>query len=196
VTRRRSPDAELPRALAAGILASAPPHSVLLLVGDNDTYPLWYVQLGERARPDVTPVTIPLLGAPWYRGELARRDALLPADAPAHWNGTDETLRTIAESAEREGRPLATSVGVLGSTRTQLGGSWTLVGLAWVRSSPSGVDRGIDSAATRRIAAGIAPGLLAPLRPAADGADEWAQALLRCPSQALQGSLDAACNLK
>ncbi|AHG90583.1 Protein of unknown function DUF2723 [Gemmatirosa kalamazoonensis] len=196
VARRRSPDAELPRALASGILASAPANAVLLLVGDNDTYPIWYLQLGERRRPDVTPVTVPLLGAPWYRGELARRHRLLHADAPARWSGTASVLREIADAAARERRPLAAAVGVSDADRTRIGGTWTLTGLVWVRTAATGDGRVVDSVATARIAARIDTTLFAPVRPGSDGAGEWAQALLGCPRRALVRSLDATCNLK
>src|SRR5205823_2445496 len=151
----RSPDAELPRALARSLLASAPPNAVLLLIGDNDTYPTWYLQLAERVRRDVVPVTIPLLGAPWYRGELAARHALLPYDAPLRWDGQIATLRALTEHAARAGRPLATAVGVPDSVRARIGGTWTLAGLVWVRTAADGAARLVDTIATARIAASI-----------------------------------------
>jgi hypothetical protein len=194
--RRRSPDAELPRALARGLLGSAPPRAVLLLVGDNDTYPTWYLQLVEGVRPDVTPVTLPLLGAPWYRAEMARRHRLLPPEAPQRWDGTNATVHEIADAAARAGRPLAMSVGVPDSTRASLGGDWTLAGLVWVRTWPDGAARALDRAATERVARTIPASLFAAPRPGSDGAAEWAQTLLRCPANALAQSLDAACNSK
>jgi hypothetical protein len=82
--RRRQPGASLPNAFARATLESAPPNAVLFVAGDNDTYPLWYAQVAHRIRQDVSVVTVPLLGATWYRGELARRDGLYDAaDMPA-----------------------------------------------------------------------------------------------------------------
>ncbi|MBA3646637.1 MAG: DUF2723 domain-containing protein, partial [Gemmatimonadaceae bacterium] len=61
------------REAALAIITPLPRNAVMFAVGDNDTYPLWYLQQVEGIRRDVTVVTIPLLSAAWYRAELARR---------------------------------------------------------------------------------------------------------------------------
>ncbi|WP_234408566.1 hypothetical protein [Marinilabilia salmonicolor] len=62
----------LARDLAAAQLRSCPPGSILFTYGDNDTYPLWYVQQSEDVRPDVRIVNLGLLHATWYQQYLRR----------------------------------------------------------------------------------------------------------------------------
>jgi hypothetical protein len=58
---------------ATRLLESLPQRAVFLALGDNDTYPLWYAQVVEGLRGDVTVVTVPLLATRWNREEIARR---------------------------------------------------------------------------------------------------------------------------
>lgn len=60
----------LARDLAASQLRSCPPGSILFTYGDNDTYPLWYVQQSENVRPDVRIVNLGLLHTTWYQQYL------------------------------------------------------------------------------------------------------------------------------
>ncbi|PRZ01675.1 uncharacterized protein DUF2723 [Marinilabilia salmonicolor] len=60
----------LARDLAMSQLRSCPAGSVLFTYGDNDTYPLWYVQQVEMVRPDVKIVNIGLLHTFWYQQYL------------------------------------------------------------------------------------------------------------------------------
>lgn len=94
---------------ALGMLEPLPLNSVMLAVGDNDTYPLWYLQQVEGIRRDVTIVTIPLLSASWYRAELARRSRLLDPSAPSQWSGTDATVALIRNHAAMLNRPVMES---------------------------------------------------------------------------------------
>jgi len=104
--RRAGLDEVTPRDSALRILNSAPRNAVVFAYGDNDTYPVWYMQQVEGTRRDVTTVTVPLLGAKWYRAELARRQGLLDQDKTAHWRGYTETMRTICKTAMKGGRPV------------------------------------------------------------------------------------------
>lgn len=110
VDRSAMPAATAALDSARRILASAPARAVVFAYGDNDTYPVWFAQHVNGTRPDVTPVTIPLLGAAWYRGELARRHRLLPEEYVASWRGTDATVARICEAAGQEGRPVVASL--------------------------------------------------------------------------------------
>jgi hypothetical protein len=71
--RRVEPRASIVTAFARLSLEAQPERGVLFVAGDNDSYPLWYEQVARANRRDVTVVTVPLLGAAWYRAELARR---------------------------------------------------------------------------------------------------------------------------
>ncbi len=197
VTRLHEPDASLPRGLATALLATVPSNGVYLAIGDNDSYPVWFLQRAEGARPDVTAVTIPLLGAPWYRGELSRRHGLLPDTASARWLGLDATVKLIARRAAARGRGVVVSAGITDSNRIVLGGRWTRVGTGWWWDVDAPMySSAVDSAATRAVARSIAPLLLAPVRHGGDGVAEWAQTLLRCASPDAVASLDARCNSK
>jgi hypothetical protein len=99
VNRRSEPVASDARLAATRILASAPKNAVVLARGDNETYPVWYLQHVERARSDVTVVVIPLLPAQWYRAELERRYALIPHDFVVSWKGGGPTLAAVCSRA-------------------------------------------------------------------------------------------------
>jgi hypothetical protein len=49
----------------------------LMVQGDNDTFPLWYLQQVEGVRRDVTLVHLPLSNIGWYVAQLRRRDPSL-----------------------------------------------------------------------------------------------------------------------
>jgi len=63
---------------ARNILATLPPEAILFTQGDNDTFPLWYLQQVEKVRPDVSVVNLPLLNTPWYLNLVKRHDPGLP----------------------------------------------------------------------------------------------------------------------
>lgn len=109
VDRSRLPEDVSARENAVGMIQSVPLNGVMLAVGDNDTYPLWYLQQVEGLRRDVTVVTIPLLSAAWYRAELARRDHLLDPSAPSVWNGEAATVQSIRNHADSLHRVVVSS---------------------------------------------------------------------------------------
>jgi hypothetical protein len=102
VDRSAGPAATAARDSAMRILSTAPPRAVVFAYGDNDTYPVWYAQHVEGVRTDVVTVTVPLLGAQWYRDELARRYELLFPRMP--WRGDGAVIRAICENARGQGR--------------------------------------------------------------------------------------------
>ncbi len=54
------------RDYAIDYLESCAPNAILLTYGDNDTFPLWYVQEVEGVRPDIKIVNMSYLGMDWY----------------------------------------------------------------------------------------------------------------------------------
>ncbi|HEY3933436.1 MAG TPA: DUF2723 domain-containing protein [Gemmatimonadales bacterium] len=71
-TRRQTAEVTLARDFGEGLLESVPPNGILLTWGDNDTFPLWFVQEVLGIRRDVTVVCIPLLQTNWYQREIRR----------------------------------------------------------------------------------------------------------------------------
>lgn len=180
--RTREPVSSLPRTYARLLLDAVPPRGVLIAGGDNDTFPLWYVQQVEDYRPDITVVTASLLGAPWYRADLARRRLLAP-EFVASWPGTGRALQSVQQFAERDGRPLRVSTLLDRRERIAVlpAAGWQLEGLVWAPSAafPAG-QSALDLTALRRNHQLVPPSALEPLPAGTDAAAHTTQSLLRC----------------
>ncbi len=67
------------------ILNSLKPNAILFTWGDSGAFPLWYLQIVEKTRLDVTLIHVPHLGTDWYV-ELLPQDLFISAD-PYHKYG-------------------------------------------------------------------------------------------------------------
>jgi hypothetical protein len=202
--RRRLPEAALAHVAARAWLAPLPERAVLITGGDNDSFPLWYLQLVEGVRPDVTVITSPLLGADWYRLEVAERSRLLPVEAATSRMTQGERLRLLARRAATMGRPMAASAFVDSARRAYLARSWRFDGITFhADSGLPGIRRDLRQA-TR--VSDLIPGYMLDREPldTPDRAPGFMARTLRCPSLVVRSegggqladSLDSMCNFR
>ena len=89
---------------AVNYLAQLPPNAVIFTRGDNDTFPLWYIQEVEGFRTDVRVVNYMLSGGYWYAHQMGRKvydSERLPLTlTPKEYdNGVNESIRVIEEES-------------------------------------------------------------------------------------------------
>ncbi len=72
------------------ILQSCEPNAVVFTNGDNDTFPLWYLQEVENIRRDIRVVNLSLLNTPWYIKQLRDQKPRISIDM------SDEQINNIS----------------------------------------------------------------------------------------------------
>ncbi len=75
----------LARDTGMNYLSSVEPGGIIFTNGDNDTYPLWYVQETEGFRTDVRVTNLSFLQTEWYVDQLVRQ-AYESEPLPIHWD--------------------------------------------------------------------------------------------------------------
>lgn len=213
--RRAEPERSVAMQIARALLASAPRDAVLVTGGDNDSFPAWYAQAVEGVRPDVTIVVAPLLGARWYRAQLARRDSLVaPADVETA-RSPAAMIAAVARIARARGRPVTASLMTRVDTRAAIGALTVARGMLF--AEPGSLERAttvelggdaptVDTAVARQIVHDYSLASFAQLSGDESGIDpapESFLAYLRCPAQYLAiargiavSSLDSVCKLR
>jgi hypothetical protein len=75
-------DAYFAEDFARNMLVTLPPGTILITNGDNDTYPLWYLQAVEKEREDVAVLNINLLNTAPFLKHLLKRHPDFPLGIP------------------------------------------------------------------------------------------------------------------
>jgi tetratricopeptide (TPR) repeat protein len=99
------------------IMASCERNAILFTNGDNDTYPMWFLQFMENYRTDITVVNVNLINVPWYIKQLKNgypfgvnnlfmmlTDADIDSLRPVHWKEKDMEIPVKNDPLNKAGK--------------------------------------------------------------------------------------------
>ena len=99
------------------IMASCEKNAILFTNGDNDTYPMWYLQFMENYRRDITVVNVSLFNVSWYIKQLKNNypfgennlfmmltDADIDSLRPIHWKEKEMEIPVKNDPLNKSGK--------------------------------------------------------------------------------------------
>lgn len=87
----------IPWDFAYNLLQSCEPNGILIVNGDNDTFPLWYLQDVEEVRRDVRIVNLSLANTDWYVMQLKHQEPYGALKVPISM--TDQQIKSLTPMA-------------------------------------------------------------------------------------------------
>jgi len=80
---------------AVNILNSIPQNGILITYGDNDTFPLWYMQMVENYRTDVVVINESLFYREWYKKQILKNYPNLIENGELKMGNRENLIRKI-----------------------------------------------------------------------------------------------------
>ncbi len=134
---------------AYNILQSCDPNGILFTNGDNDTFPLWYLQEVVGVRRDVRVVNLSLLNTDWYIQQLRDNEPKLPISA----RYTDDFIVNVLTGSSLEALVRSNRIDVVDGSPFNREGR--LVGWQTKDVSAAGVDTARITLASGEVVRGV-----------------------------------------